>query len=68
MKTEYRIQYLVEGKNLNRAYIRTEGNHQSAATWRFSLVLFTLIASCIVAGAVEPQMPRVWEMMMEPEQ
>jgi hypothetical protein len=55
----------IEGRNLTRAFVRKEGARQAAAIWRFSLVLFTLIASCIVAGAVAPQMPRVWETMGE---
>jgi hypothetical protein len=62
------MNYQIEGRNLTRAYVRKEAAEQAAATWRFSFVLFTLIAACIVAGAVAPQMPRVIEMMMEAPQ
>jgi hypothetical protein len=62
------MNHQIEGRNLTRAYVRQEGSRQAAATWRYSLVLFALIASCIVAGAVAPQMPRVIEMMMETPQ
>jgi hypothetical protein len=58
----------IQSRNLTRAFVREEGSRQAAATWRFSLVLFTLIVACIVAGAVAPQMPRVIEMMMETPQ
>jgi hypothetical protein len=58
----------IQSRNLTRAFVRKEGSRHAAATWRFTLVLFTLIVACIVGGAVAPQMPRVIEMMMETPQ
>jgi hypothetical protein len=60
--------FTLQGSRLKRSYIRKEADRQAVATWRFALVLFTLIAACIVAGAVAPQIPRVIEMMMETPQ